>query len=399
MQKKIKNTLRYANNLRRNLLIDSKIRRRLTQQPPVTPETFNSGQLKTRILGFVNSLQMPGQAFQYRYSSSCNQPTLYASAYVCMTLSMLGDLASLNAVHRAEWAAYFDSFQSPEDGLFYDPILQNEIYAETDWWGARHLALHMISAYTDLGSKPQYPFYFLKYYYNLENIRKWLDAFDWNKAFSHANDVDNKIMNIGCLLQYQRDAWSDDRAGAAVAYLQQYLLERINPETGMWGQYDVSNPDQRSRMVQFAYHLFPLFFYDNIEVRQPDKIIDLVLATQNKVGGFGVKLNSSACEDIDSIDILVRLVRYSPCRQPEVDVALGKALRWVLSNQVEDGGFVFRLYEPFTYGVSEMHSNINQGSLFATWFRLLSVAYLSRFYSDNRFIINNAPGLEQYSYV
>lgn len=111
--------------------------------------------------------------------------------------------------------------------------------------------------------------------------------------------------------------------------------------------YDISDLEQRSRMVQFAYHLFPLFFYDQISIQYPDKIIDLVLSTQNKFGGFGVKLNSSACEDIDSIDLLCRLAHLVPSRKQEIDSSLKLAFRWVLCNQVADGGFVFRLHEPF----------------------------------------------------
>lgn len=201
-------------------------------------------------------------------------------------------------------------------------------------------------------------------------------------------------MNIGCLLQYQRDTWEDERAGSAVAYLQKYLMDRINPATGMWGCFDVQDPDQRSRMVQFAYHLFPLFFYDNIQIKHPDKVVQIVLATQNKLGGFGVKLNSSACEDIDSIDILTRLSPLAPDRKVEIDAALRKALRWVLCNQVDDGGFVFRLYEAMTYGHEDMASEKNCGGMFSTWFRILSLAYLARHFSIEGFYITPAPGLE-----
>ena len=163
----------------------------------------------------------------------------------------------------------------------------------------------------------------------------------------------------------------------------------------MWGSWNIQNPEHRSRMVQFAYHLFPLFLYDKQELEYPDKIINLVLKTQNTSGGFGVKVNSSACEDIDSIDILCRLASVVPERKPEVDEALRKALVWVLCNQVDDGGFVFRLYEPLTYGHSEMSSRRNQGALFPTWFRVLSLAYLARYFGrQDLFNINSCPGYE-----
>lgn len=67
-----------------------------------------------------------------------------------MTKSLLGDLAALTLSDKKQWVDCFDSFQDHNDGLFYDPSVHNDIFADGDWWGARHLALHMISAYTDL---------------------------------------------------------------------------------------------------------------------------------------------------------------------------------------------------------------------------------------------------------
>lgn len=343
---------------------------------------------------FIEKRRVPGKIYEYFYSTSSYKPTLYSSAYACMTISLLGKLNTMTEVKKKKWIDYFDSFQR-EDGLFYDPVVINEIYADTDWWGARHLALHMISAYTVLGGKPRYPFRFLEQYYDQNHISIWLNSFEWHLSIGSTNDIDNKIMNIGCLLQYQRDAWGDSGAGNAVRYLQQYLRERINPETGMWGRWNVNDQHQRSRMVQFAYHLFPIFFFDKLKLEHSDLIVDLVLKTQNNYGGFGVQANSSACEDIDSIDILCRLAPDVPERKEEIDATLHRALKWVLCNQVKDGGFVFRLYEPFTYGHSEMMSKADEGSMFATWFRQLSIVYLSRYFSTCKsFQINSCPGYE-----
>jgi hypothetical protein len=341
---------------------------------------------------FLSSLKLSDN-FEYRYSSSCIKPTLYASAYVCMIFSLLGDLQKFSEEIKHGWCDYFDGFQSASDGLFYDPVLDSDLYRNSDWWGARHLALHMISAYTDLGGKPKYPFLFLQEYYNTEYISQWLDDFDWLGTVGLHDDIDNKIMNIGCLLQYQRDTWADEKAGLAVVYLQNYLAKRINPETGMWGYgYDMKDPHQRSRVVQFAYHLYPIFFYDKITIPNLRRAIPYVLKTQNSLGGFGVSLNSSACEDIDSIDILIRSSYLFPEYKWKIDEALRKAFKWVLCNQVEDGGFVFRLEEKFVYGHKEMTSEINCGALFPTWFRCLSLAYIARYFNLGDFKINFAPG-------
>jgi hypothetical protein len=376
-------TVQYVKNLETSFL-------------PKTPNDFDCLLFKSKILAFLNSVLVDKSSRRYLYSSSCKKPTLYSSAYACMTLSMLGELKDLPKSQKQQWADYFNSFQNPDDGLFYDPVVMNDIYSDADWWGARHLALHMISAFTDLGDKPKYPFRFLKKYYTHGAINNWLDSFDWSKSVPHDNDIDNQIMNIGCLLQYQRDFWNDEQAGKVVAYLQEYLMNKINSETGMWGRGDIQNPDQRSRIVQFAYHLFPLFFYDQIPIQHPDKIVKIVLTTQNKLGGFGVKFNSSACEDIDSIDLLIRLHKFvSPNLQSQTHSALERAFSWVLINQVDDGGFVFKLGEPFMYGAEQTSSKANEGATLPTWFRTLSLAYMARFFDiENKFNIIKSPGYE-----
>jgi len=348
-----------------------------------------------KIIEFINQRKLPGKDYEYFYSANARQPTLYASAYACMTLSLLGRLNSMPKDQKLGWIEYFDSYQSVADGLFYDPVVDSELFRKADWWGARHLALHMVCAYTDLGGKPRYPFRFLEEFYDLDQLKNWLDRIGWQSAISHDDDIDNQIMNIGCLLQYQRDFWKDEQAGLALAYLQKYLLEKINLDTGMWGGYDTQDPDQRSRMVQFAYHLFALFFYDHVQLPYPEKVVRHVLATQNEFGGFGVKLNSSACEDIDSIDILIRLSPLVPKLKDDIDSALKKALIWVLCNQVTDGGFVFRLSEPLMYGHPEMSSDKNQGAMFPTWFRSLCIAYLVKHLGlSPSFTINRCPGYE-----
>jgi len=87
-----------------------------------------------------------------------------------MTLSHLNELSKYTSEEKRQWVDYFDSFQSSEDGLFYDQTVRNGIYDDTDWWGARHLALHLISAYTMLDASPKYPFKFLERYYDLEGF-------------------------------------------------------------------------------------------------------------------------------------------------------------------------------------------------------------------------------------
>jgi hypothetical protein len=68
------------------------------------------------------------------------------------------------------------------------------------------------------------------------------------------------------------------------------------------------------------------------------------------LGGFGVPLNSSACEDIDSIDPLVRLSFMADYHKEDIRNAMERTMVWVLANSNDDGGWVFCRGVPFQYG-------------------------------------------------
>jgi hypothetical protein len=391
-----KSILRPVRAAVKNKFIKYKLQNRIKNNWCKSIESFEFDAFKKRVLKYLKSVRVFNEPYLYKYSKSCTKPTLYASAYACMTISLLGETCKLEENVKNKWRYYFDGFQSENDGLFYDPVVEGVVYNDSDWWGSRHLALHMISAYSGLGFRPKNKFLFLSEYYGESAIQKWLDNFDWTSPEIGLSDLDNKIMNIGCLLQYQRDTWGDAHASFALETLKKYLKSKIDQKTGMWGCFDKEDPNQRSRMVQFAYHLFPLFFYDEDYDFDVENISKVVLKTQNEYGGYGVNLNSSACEDIDSIDILIKFYKHcSVNNKIKIDVSLRKAFNWVLLNQVKDGGFVFRLYEPFFYGNIETSSESNMSAMLPTWFRLLSVAYMSRHLGIKQdFKLTRCPGYE-----
>lgn len=337
---------------------------------------FDFEKTKRKTLTYVASMKVGEEIGVYKYSQSTTQPNIYASVYACLTRYLYGDLQTLTKEEKRRWVKYFDSYQSKSDGLFYDPALTNHLFGDSDWWGARHLALHIIMVYQILGATPKYNFKFLERYSNKKFLQKWLDQQDWQSAFSDANDLDNKIMNIGCLLQYSRDYLGNTKASQAVNWLIEYLENKVNPSTGMWGNYNLSEPKEVSRMIQFAYHLFQIFFYDQHSCKYPEKAIDNLLKNQNRRGGFAHHLNSSACEDIDSTELLMHFSQITQYKNLEVRKSLTKALIWIRTNMNKDGGFVFRKDEAFHYGHQEMSSQKNESSFFATWFRTLNLACL-----------------------
>jgi hypothetical protein len=353
---------------------------------------FHKSKVAYAVLSFVSSLNVG--AHHYRYSPSVTLPTVYSSVYACLLLSLFGEIETLSNSQRRSWASFFNFFQSRTDGLFRDPAVYNKTYEHADWWGARHFALHIVAAYRALDHVPGHSFFFLEPYTDTKRIRKWLDRHVWESSPVHANDIDNQIMNIACLLQFERDFRSNKKAGMAVQAIKDYLREKQNPETGLWGNLPTEDPAAVSRAVQFAYHLYPIFFYDDEKLPYPEKAIDLTLATQNDFGGYGVNYNSSACEDIDSILLLSRLSQSVQYRKDEIELSLKRALVWMLSNQNDDGGFVFRRNLDFTYGHPLMSSKKNESAMFPTWFRVLAIAYATTHLNLASFSFARCPGYQ-----
>jgi hypothetical protein len=321
----------------------------------------------------------------FGYSRDSKSPTLYSLAYAILTLSLLGELEDSISGNKLDLIAKLDSYQD-ESGIFAESITREA--NETDWWGARHLSLHVVSAYEALGATPRKSFEFLEVWEGAKGVDELLRDVDWNNPDILNGDFDNKIMNIAGLLQYKRDKMKSDSAAETLSILKKQLILGVNPETGLFGMFKSENSEMLSRMVQFTYHLYNPFWFDKEHIPFAENLVKNVLKTQNFLGGYGPKLNTSACEDIDSIDLLARLIYHVPSLKNEISSSLDKALNWVATNQVEDGGFVFRRFESYRYGHDALKSEVEAGSMFATWFRLLSIA-----------VIAEAKGLKRYNFV
>jgi len=339
--------------------------------------------LQEAILAFC-STHRTGAPGRYRYAAGCTMPTLYASSYAAMTQHLLGDLDDLPHNERAAWIAYLQAHQD-DDGLFRDPVIFDQGWYAGDplWCGRPHLSCHVVTALACLGAVAAKPLTWLDPWRDVDSLVRWLEARDWGEGVGWTG---NEIMNVGTLLQYARDFHGDTRAGSAVTVLLEWLASHyVRPDTGVWGTVDVRDPFWRSHAVQAAYHWWPLFFYDGVRPPYVERAIDTLLATQNPVGGFGWGVHnaaeptmSSACEDIDAIDPLCRMMQITGYRRTDVAAALARAAAWVMTNQAPDGGFVFMRGQRFQYGHDQLDSRAGEGAMFPTWFRTLSLALIAR---------------------
>ena len=330
-------------------------------------------QLRARTLAFVNARMLPEHGpGAYAYQEG-GPPLVYAACYAALTRHLYGELQTFTAAQKSAWAAYLQSFQC-EDGLFRDPRLACSQAETCDWWGTRHLSLHALMALTALGAVARRPVALLEKFRAQGAIENWLEQRDWKRE---PNNASNEVQNMVTFMQYARDYQESEHLRLVIANALDWLEAHQDPATGFWGP-PPATPGELSQGVQTGYHLWLLSFYERRPLRYMNRIIDSCLKTQGRFGGFGVAPNSSACEDIDSIDPLARLSRIATDRQQEIQQCLQRALSWVLGNFNPDGGWVFTRHEEFCYVHPLMRTAADVSSMFPTWFRSLSLAYLAK---------------------
>jgi len=362
--------------------------------------------IRARTLRYIEQMRVEGKPYgRYRYAEGMPKPTLYSSTYAAMTRGLYGDLGSLPDAERRQWVEHLQSHQD-DDGLFRDPLIYGQGWYKGDpeWCGRRHLTCHVITALTNLGAVAAKPMRWLEPFLKPEGLTAWLQSRAWG---NRPDFVGNEVLNVGTILQYARDFQKDERCGPAVKLLLEWMTEHhLDAGSGLWGNLNLKDPKGLSRAVQGAYHFWLLYFYDGVPIPHAERAIDHILRTQNAAGGFGQGVhnaahptNSSACEDIDSIDPLCRLLGPLDDRREQVRGALKRGLARVLVNQNPDGGFVFMRDTGFTYGHPLLAAGHNQSAMFPTWFRTLTLAYLGQVLPESvvgklpwRFC--NCPGLQ-----
>lgn len=348
-------------------------------------EEFNFSQFKKLVLDYVESMKV--NDFEYRFSNSVFEPTLYASVYACMIKGFFNDILP---DEKLSWKQYFDKFQR-DDGLFQDNTFYNEKYNEGDGWGARHLQGHIIIAYERLGFTPLKEFSFLNHFINLDNIISWLNSLDFKQVWKSSNS----IMNYGVCLQYARD-YMGMNTDKSITTMREWLLQHLRKDCGMWYDGSLNSDASYYEAIRGAYHIYPLFIYDGIKIPYANEALEIILKMQNKWGGFDYKICSSACADIDAIDPMIRLaLQTNRDKDAIVHEHVQKALKWVLVNQRSDGGFVFDYSKEFCYGgARSLYSKLHESNMFATWFRVLSILYMQEFLGNCKNDFVKVPGYE-----
>lgn len=332
--------------------------------------------------------------FAYAFAAG-TPPTLYGSLYAFMLTSILGafpDRATIDG-----WIDHFDAHQT-EDGMFRDARLASEAFEHRggwgEGWGGRHLAAHFVIPYARAGRTPPRPFVFLEPFYDLAYLNNWLAGFNFSERLWSQS---NYVMNLYSLMQFARDHMGETRAEAAVATIAEWLLKTQNPATGLWHTRSLGTPAEANDAIRGAYHYYLMFEYDGIDVPHQGAAIDVILATQNAWGAFEEEDRpAGACEDMDALDPLLRFARRTGHRADDVRRAAYRAFVWLCACRNADGGSMSLPEHGCSYGGHPATtSRPGESNLFATWFRTLTMAYVTRFLGiPEAYVIGRYPGYE-----
>lgn len=334
------------------------------------------------IKAFILSCRTNGPTGEFTMCKS-GHVTLYSSCFAVKALHYLNALNYINDNERKAWIDYINQWQDPETGLFIGPeIVPGELTSEKHDYEhvTMHLTSHVLPALHLLGSRPGYPLFFGHRFLDKAYLKEWLERIDWKDAWLKGND----LLFVGQFLIYFRD-WEKRRdAQAALNLYFEWLDAQVDPATGLWGTNGFCPPFVA---MCGGYHQLLVYYYEDRDVRYKKRLVDTVLSLQHPDGGFHPNGGGGACEDIDAADILVNMYKKIDYRRVEIRSTLRKLLRSVLGKHMPDGGFVYRLNEPFIHnGILATSSPAGSSNLFSTWFRVHTLALISEILTDEIFL-------------
>ncbi|MCD6460032.1 hypothetical protein J7L67_05145, partial [bacterium] len=340
---------------------------------------ITSSKIIFKALDFINA-RNTGNIGEYKMWED-GEVTLYSSCFAVMLYHYFGALPKFSKSQLKQWAEYINSWQDRETGYFIGPEIRSDelINKKHNYEHVlMHLSAHVLPALDILGVSPKYPLKFAHKFLVANNLTKWLENRDWNDAWLEGNN----LLFIGQFLVYLRDQEKKNKASQSLKFYFDWLNSQLDPATGLWGTNGYC-----SNFVAMCggYHQLLVYYYENRNILYKKNLIDTVLSLQHKDGGFSPAGGGGACEDVDACDILVNLYKQIDYRRSEIRVALRKLLKAVITKQMLDGGFVYKKDVSFIHmGVGKTKSPANVSNMFATWFRIHTIALIDEILGDKK---------------
>ncbi|MGH8614896.1 MAG: hypothetical protein ACREYF_23445 [Gammaproteobacteria bacterium] len=302
--------------------------------------------------------------------------TLYGTSYAALGKLYMGSDEPLSSQTRR----FILECQDPQTGLMIGPELRNFVPSPGTLHDREHLLLHLTCAALPVcrqfGLELTFPVRVAHAFADQSYLRDWLDRRDLKRAWFEGNN----ILFVGQLLVYLRDVEQLQSAQAALDLWFIWLDEHADTQTNLWGTNGYCSPTEA---VYGGYHQLLVYYHEGHPILNQQGLVDTVLALQHLDGSFHPQGNGGACEDVDCVDILINAYKRTDYRRPEIRSALRQCLRHILALQNLDGGFPYNRNRAQSHmGVPGTEAGANVSTMFATWFRVHTLALMAEILTD-----------------
>ncbi|GEM_PF-1109733 len=304
------------------------------------PAASHIARVKPDVLRFLASMRAEdAEGPIYRFSQD-SPPSLLASMMAWLIFYFLRESDShpdapriVERVLRA---------QNVKTGLFTEPLLDAHSFD-----GASHSREYADFQYADYAlyvlqaasARPRHPLAFVEPFIEKERLEKWLAPLAEGDPWY----CSNLIMFLLDFLAFMHAQSRESRYERAVNQIMDFLERTQDPRTGFWGS------DRGFSLLQSmagAYHYYMFFIYWNRDIKYQDAIIRSTLLLQHSDGLFTVKGGGGACEDLDAVDILVKLSCVNPRWKSAAARHLEATYRAIADWKSPDGGYGYLLIHP-----------------------------------------------------
>jgi len=325
-------------------------------------------QMREKVILWFETMAVPSYGEGVYTNSSHNQDLhntdmlLPATYNATNCLKLLGQYEDIPAERQRNILVFFKNHLDRDGFYKMKGMRAEDVYYPTMEYDNFHITNYTLGALASLGAEEISGFSFLSEYDSAAKLDRWLSRRDMRNPWTEGNYV----VNLASFYIYAMEYINQRKYQRLIDRLYRWHQSMQDPDTGYW--YDPQTNDRISAMAG-ASHNYHLYYYLNRAVPHYEKIIDHCLTILEGV--------SSACLDIDVVDILSNMIKYG-YRVEDIKGYLKRKLDALLDFQNDDGGFAdvvtgTRLFDGWeVYKEPQGLSNC-----FATWFRCAAVGMIS----------------------
>jgi hypothetical protein len=319
-----------------------------------------------RTLAWLDTMQAPGAPKGVTLASAAHDTVAWPGMLLPGTYNAVMCRVLLAGAWEGDALAdWLRGFRRP-DGIFRIPgMAEADVFKKQDpveTW--RYIDFH-VTNYT-LGAidalQPGAPVVldFARPFRDVTTLKAWLCDRDLRDPWQEGNN----IVNLGGFLL----ALPDHEAAMETLFAWHDRLQE--PATGFWG-VNQTDPLGALHAMAGSMHNYHLYYATRRPLPYQDRAVDYALGQPVDA--------STACIDVDLIDLLVHAHALIDHRRGEIEAWLRGKLSALLALQQDDGGFYdeptgVRRQDGWVRGYSEPQGLSNS---FATWFRWIGIAMIA----------------------